>query len=78
MKRHLINLPGVISMHTQNFSVFWQWFGPIVNWLPNWVVIAHLKVSYYFIPCPSLTTDAPQPWTYSRDCYFEYLIIHFD
>ena len=24
------------------------------------------------------TADEPQPWTDSRDCYFEYLIIRFD
>ena len=26
----------------------------------------------------AFTADEPQPWTDSRDCYFEYLIIHFD
>ena len=26
----------------------------------------------------TFTADACQPWTDSRDCYFEYLIIHFD
>ena len=25
-----------------------------------------------------ITADEPQPWTDSRDCYFEYLIIHVD
>ena len=25
-----------------------------------------------------ITANEPQPWTDSRDCYFEYLIIHFD
>ena len=26
----------------------------------------------------TLTPDARQPWTDSRDCYSEYLLIHFD
>ena len=32
----------------------------------------------YLLKAMCFTTDEPQPWTDSRDCYFEYLIIHFD
>ena len=39
--------------------------------------IAHWKNFTQLCNC-FITTDAYQPWTDSCDCYFAYLIIHFD
>ena len=51
-----------------NDPLFWNWPKSTVSWP---VIMRDTRLS-------RSTADEPQPWTDSRDCYFEYLIIHFD